>query len=82
MPSNNSKYTQEIREQTAKYVLKNGKYSTNKVKQEFKLENANEVWVGDITYLRTSLGWVYIAAVMELYNREIIVYAVSRKIDT
>ena len=32
MPSNNSKYTQEIREQTAKYVLKNGKYSTNKVK--------------------------------------------------
>ena len=40
------------------------------------------MWVGDITYLRTSLGWVYIAAVMELYNREIIGYAVSRKIDT
>lgn len=29
MPSNNSKYTQEIREQTVKYILENGKSATS-----------------------------------------------------
>lgn len=36
----------------------------------------------DGKYYRTKLGWVYLAAVIDLYNREIIGYAVSKKIDT
>lgn len=36
----------------------------------------------DITYLKTQLGWVYLEAVIDLYNREVIGYAVSKKIDT
>ena len=38
--------------------------------------------MGDITYIRTVLGWVYLAVVIDLYNREVIGYAISKKIDT
>lgn len=58
-----------------------GRYYDNIIKQDFKANNPNEKWVGDITYLKTKLGWVYLAAVMDLYNREIIGYAVSKTID-
>ena len=40
------------------------------------------IWVGDITYIKTQIGWVYLAAVIDLYNREVIGYSISKKIDT
>jgi transposase InsO family protein len=61
---------------------KNSRYADNLVNQEFTTENENEVWVSDITYIKTKLGWVYLAVVMDLYNREIIGYSVSKRIDT
>ena len=47
MPSNNSKYTQEIREQTARYILENGKSATS-VAEEMGIDT-NTVcrWVRD-----------------------------------
>lgn len=59
-----------------------GRYCENKVKQEFKTEKKNTLWAGDITYIKTSVGWVYLAVVMDLFNREIIGYSLSKKIDT
>ena len=32
----------------------------------------NRLWVGDITYLRTGEGWVYLATVIDLFNREVV----------
>jgi len=32
----------------------------------------NKVWVADITYVRTEEGWLYVAAVMDLYSRRIV----------
>jgi transposase InsO family protein len=58
------------------------RYPDNLLNQEFKTEFENEVWVSDITYIKTKLGWVYLAVVMDLYNREIIGYSVSKNIDT
>ena len=40
------------------------------------------MWAGDITYIKASVGWVYLAVVMDLFNREIIGYSLSKKIDT
>jgi len=59
-----------------------GRYLPDKVKQEFSPKRLNQVWVGDITYIKTKLGFVYFAAVQDLCNREIIGYAVSASIDT
>lgn len=61
---------------------KDGKYFKNLIEQNFRTEEKDQVWVGDITYIRTVLGWVYLAVVMDLYNREVIGYAISKKIDT
>ena len=52
------------------------------MQQNFKTEKKNQVWVGDITYIKTQIGWVYLAVVMDLYNREVIGYSISKKIDT
>ena len=59
-----------------------GRFYDNVVNQEFNPKDFNEVWAGDITYIRTKLGWVYLAAVMDLYNREVIGYSISKRIDT
>jgi putative transposase len=36
----------------------------------------NEVWVADITYVPTAEGWLYLAAVMDLYSRQILGWSV------
>lgn len=37
----------------------------------------NRVWVADITYIRTQIGWVYLATVMDLYSRKIVGWAMA-----
>nr|WP_283103614.1 DDE-type integrase/transposase/recombinase [Thiomicrospira microaerophila] len=37
----------------------------------------NQVWAGDITYLKTPQGWLYLSIVMDLYSRRIIGWAIS-----
>lgn len=59
-----------------------GKYFENVINQNFKPQGFNEIWVGDITCIKTCLGWVYLAIVLDLYNKEVIGYAVSKAIDT
>ena len=60
----------------------NGIYSADYVKRQFRTTKKNEIWVGDITYIKTKLGWIYLAVVLDLYNREVIGYAISKKMDT
>lgn len=42
----------------------------------------NQIWVGDITYIKTAQGWLYLAAIMDLYSRRIIGWGMSERIDT
>ena len=42
----------------------------------------NEIWVTDITYIPTQEGWLYLAAIMDLYSRTIVGWAMSARIDT
>src|SRR5690606_29049058 len=37
----------------------------------------NQAWVSDLTYLRTRQGWLYLAAVMDLYSRKIVGWAMA-----
>jgi putative transposase len=44
----------------------------NLLKRRFKVQRANAVWVGDISYIRTGEGWMYLATVMDLFSRRIV----------
>lgn len=44
----------------------------NLLKRQFHVAKPNRVWAGDITYIPTRNGWLYLAAVMDLYSRKIV----------
>lgn len=44
----------------------------NKLQREFTVDRPNRVWATDITYIRTWQGWLYLAAVMDLFARNIV----------
>lgn len=49
--------------------------------QGMTIDNINQVWTSDITYIRIANGFVYLAVILDLYSRKIIGYAISKKID-
>jgi len=51
------------------------KVAENVLDQQFNPHTANEAWVADITYIQTASGWLYLAAVMDLYSRKIVGYS-------
>ena len=51
----------------------------NKLNQQFMAGRANEKWVSDITYIWTEEGWLYLAAVMDLYSRKLIGWSLSER---
>jgi transposase InsO family protein len=42
----------------------------------------NQVWLGDITYVATDEGWLYLAGILDLYSRRLAGWAMSEQIDT
>jgi transposase InsO family protein len=51
----------------------------NVLQQDFTAANPNEKWVGDITYLWTDEGWMYLATVIDLYSRMVVGWAMSER---
>ena len=54
----------------------------NVLNRKFHAERGGEKWVSDITYLRTLGGWVYLTIVLDLFDRKIIGWAFSERLDT
>lgn len=54
----------------------------NLLNRNFSFERPNQAWVGDITYIPTGEGWLYLAIVKDLCTRKIVGYAFSSRVDT
>jgi len=54
----------------------------NRLAQAPKATAPNQLWVADITYIETKEGWLYLAAILDLYSRKIVGWAMSERIDT
>ena len=52
----------------------------NLLGQDFKVERLNQVWVSDITYIRTAKGWLYLTTIMDLYDRQIIGWSLNKRL--
>ncbi len=51
----------------------------NLLNQDFSATAPNQKWVGDITYLGTDEGWLYLAVVIDLFSRQVIGWAMSER---
>ena len=49
----------------------------NLLDRSFSTTAPNQVWLADITYIETDQGWLYLAAVMDLYSRRIVGWAMA-----
>lgn len=56
--------------------------SPNLLNQDFYAFAPNEVYVGDITYIRTIEGWLYLAVVIDLYARSVVGWAIDDNMQT
>lgn len=53
----------------------------NLLAQDFQASRPNEKWLSDITYIPTKEGWLYLAAVMDLYSRRIVGWAMDHTLE-
>ncbi len=53
----------------------------NLLERNFTAAAPNQVWLGDITYITTEEGWLYLAALLDLYSRKIIGWNTADRID-
>jgi putative transposase len=52
------------------------------VERDFTAQAPNQLWVADLTYVRTSVGWAYAAFVLDVYSRMIVGWQVSTSLYT
>ena len=53
----------------------------NTLDRDFTAAAPNERWVGDVTFLRTPDGWLYLAVILDLYSRMVVGWATSETND-
>jgi putative transposase len=53
----------------------------NLVRRCFKAERPNACWLSDVTYIPTREGWLYLAAVLDVYSRAIVGWAMSHTLE-
>lgn len=53
----------------------------NLLDRKFSPTRPNMVWAGDITYLWTPEGWLYLAVLLDLYSRKVVGWAVSTRLS-
>jgi len=52
------------------------------VQRQFEADAPNQVWVGDITYIGTWEGWLYLAVVIDLFSRRVVGWSIADHMRT
>lgn len=66
--------------QTTKQRL-GARTAPNVLGQNFAATQPNQKWVGDITYIATAEGWLYLASLMDLFSRRVVGWAMADRLD-
>jgi putative transposase len=61
------------------YSKHNLPVAENLLNQQFQVNEPNKVWLSDITYIPTGEGWLYLAGHKDLFNHEIVGYAMGER---
>jgi putative transposase len=54
----------------------------NQLEREFVVAEPNRVWAGDITYVWTQEGWLYLAVVIDLYSRKVVGWSMGKRLTS
>lgn len=65
-----------------KYAAQAHKTHYNLLERIFSPSSPNQVWTGDVTYIRIKGGWRYLAVVLDLFARRIVGFSVSDSPDS
>ena len=60
---------------------KSQEIAPNIVNRCFKTAEPNRVWLGDVTFIATRTGWLYLAVLLDLYSRKVIGWSMSNQIN-
>jgi len=52
------------------------------VARDFQASKPNEIWVSDMTYIKTGEGWLYLAVTMDLFSRKIVGWSMAPTMHT
>jgi putative transposase len=78
----NLKVTQRIAYKVTTKRKHSDEVADNLLNQNFNPVGPNQVWAGDVTYLKTGEGWMYLAIVMDLFSRRIVGWHISKRMTT
>jgi transposase InsO family protein len=54
----------------------------NQLARQFNVNQPNQAYVGDITYISTDEGWLYLAVVIDLYSRQVVGWSMAQHMRT
>lgn len=54
----------------------------NRLARQFHVSQPDQVYVGDITYIPTGEGWLYLAVVIDLYSRQVVGWSMAEQMKT
>ena len=76
------KVTQRVAYKVTTKRRHSDRVADNLLNQQFNPVGVNQIWAGDVTYLKTGEGWMYLAIVMDLYSRRIVGWAIDKRMTT
>ena len=54
----------------------------NRLERDFEVQEPNQVWASDITYVWTHEGWLYLAVVIDLYSRKVVGWSLGKRLTS
>lgn len=63
------------------YARRNKTTAPDLIRRKFLVERPNRCWVGDVTFISTRAGWLYLAVLIDLCSRKVVGWAMSDRND-
>ena len=82
MKTLNLKVTQRIAYKVTTKRKHTDAVADNLLNMNFNPVAPDQIWAGDVTYLHTGEGWMYLAVVMDLYSRRIVGWHIDKRMTT
>lgn len=57
------------------------KAAPNRLSRQFAMSQPNQAWVGDVTFIPTRQGWLYLSVLLDLYSRKVVGWGMSNQND-